>query len=110
MSKGATLLLALALGLAACAAALTLAAPAGAPPERAREFHGLVGGLGFGPALDLSPCAFGLDPRLCPACAWEWGPVPGGAAFCPHHADSVLAYPPLAPEGAGGPGAPHALP
>jgi hypothetical protein len=62
------------------------------------EFQRLVGGLGFGPALDLSGCAFGFDPRLDGGCAEECGPVPGGASFCPHHAGSVFSYPPLSVE------------
>jgi hypothetical protein len=67
----------------------------------AREFHGLTGGLGFGPALDPSRCAFGFDPRLCPACESDVGPVPGGAAFCPFHAGAVFDYPPAAGRGGG---------
>ncbi|HKI36435.1 MAG TPA: hypothetical protein VKA46_31545 [Gemmataceae bacterium] len=62
---------------------------------RAEEFQRLVGGVGFGPALDLSGCAFGFDPRLDGGCAEERGPVPGGACFCPRHAGSVLFYAPL---------------
>ena len=31
--------------------------------ETAKEFQQLVGGLGFGPAVDLSRCAFSFDPR-----------------------------------------------
>jgi hypothetical protein len=62
---------------------------------RAEEFQHLVGGLGFGPALDLSGCAFGFDPRLDGSCSEECGPIPGGACFCPRHASSVLFYAPL---------------
>ncbi len=65
------------------------------PDDRAREFQHLVGGLGFGPALDLSRCAFSLDPRLCPDCSQNHGPIPGGIYFCPHHACSILYCPPL---------------
>src|SRR5947207_15571524 len=64
-------------------------------PARAEQFQRLVGGVGFGPALDLSGCAFGLDPRLDGTCAEDFGPVPGGACFCPRHAGSVFFYPPL---------------
>lgn len=60
----------------------------------AAEFQRLVGGLGFGPALDLSGCAFGFDPRLDASCAEEYAPLPGGACFCPRHAGSILYYPP----------------
>ena len=85
MSRAAALLLALTLGLSVVAGGL-LARGTRAPgrPE-AREFHRLVGGLGFGPAVDLSRCAFSFDRRLCPACPSDTGPVPGGLFFCPHH-------------------------
>jgi hypothetical protein len=92
--KGSGLLVVLV--LLACAAAAVLAAEGrdrGA--GRAEEFQRLVGGVGFGPALDLSVCAFGFDPRLDGACAAECGAVPGGACFCPRHAGSVFIYPPL---------------
>jgi hypothetical protein len=65
------------------------------PPQEAREFQRLVGGLGFGPALDLRRCAFSFDPRLCPGCQEDLGPIPGGAYFCPHHACSIFFYPSL---------------
>jgi hypothetical protein len=61
----------------------------------AEQFQRLVGGVGFGPALDLSGCAFGFDPRLDGGCAEESGPIPGGACFCPRHAGSVFYYAPL---------------
>ena len=54
-----------------------------------------MGGLGFGPALDLSGCAFSFDPRLDGCFAEERGPIPCGGAFCPRHACSVFFYPPL---------------
>jgi hypothetical protein len=60
----------------------------------AEEFQSLVGGVGFGPALDLSGCAFGFDPRLDGSCSEEDGPVPGGACFCPRHAGSLFSYSP----------------
>jgi hypothetical protein len=63
---------------------------------RGEEFQRLVGGLGFGPAVDLSVCAFGFDPRLDGACAFDTGAVPGGTCFCPRHAGSVFFYPPPA--------------
>ena len=62
--------------------------------SRARSFQQLVGGLGFGPALDLSDCAFAFDPRLGRECSHQHGPIPGGVYFCPQHACSVLDYPP----------------
>jgi hypothetical protein len=73
-----------------------------APPvqheRRTREFQELVGGLGLGPAVDLSSCAFAFDPRLCPTCPQDYGPIPCGAGFCPRHGCSIFSYPPL-PEG-----------
>jgi hypothetical protein len=63
--------------------------------ERAEAFQRLVGGLGFGPAVDLSRCAFSFDPRLCSSCPEDGGPIPGGAYFCPQHACSILYYPRL---------------
>jgi hypothetical protein len=70
------------------------------------QFQHLVGGLGFGPAVDLSGCAFGFDPRLDGDCAAEYGPVPGGRCFCPRHTENILYYPPLGPGSGGGHGAP----
>jgi len=64
-------------------------------PNHSETFQRLVGGVGFGPALDLSGCAFGFDPRLDGGCAEERGPIPGGACFCPRHAGSLFYYPPL---------------
>jgi hypothetical protein len=81
-----------------CAAVLivALAGDSGARQhEPARSFHRLVGGLGFGPAVDLSRCEFSFDPRLCSACSQDDGPIPGGMFFCPYHASSVFDYPPL---------------
>jgi hypothetical protein len=96
MSKAPRLLFTLLLALAAAAG--TVLAVGGRRPaareERAREFQRLVGGLGFGPALDLEQCASSFDPRLGPACPNDCGPVPGGTFFCPQHACSILDYPP----------------
>src|SRR5581483_10993737 len=92
--------LVLVLFLLAGASGAVLTAEGRPRPEQAARsaaFQRLVGGLGFGPALDLSPCPFGFDPRLDGACAAECGPVPGGACFCPRHAGALFAYPPLAP-------------
>jgi hypothetical protein len=58
------------------------------------EFQRLVGGLGFGPACDLSDCPFGFDPRLDGSCGEDYGPVPGGRGFCRRHAGSVMYYGP----------------
>ncbi len=64
-------------------------------PGRDESFQRLVGGLGFGPAVDIGDCAFGFDPRLDGSCSLERGPIPGGGYFCPRHAGSVFYYPPL---------------
>jgi hypothetical protein len=61
----------------------------------AQTFQQLVGGVGFGPAIDLSGCAFSFDPRLDGSCAEDCGSIPGGSCFCPRHAASLFAYPPL---------------
>ena len=105
MSKAPAVCLALILALATAAGvALALdARPREGGQRQVQEFHQLVGGLGFGPALDLATCAFSCDPRLCPACPHDCGPVPGGMVFCPHHACSILDYPPLPPRRDQGP-------
>lgn len=59
----------------------------------AEEFQRLLGGLGFGPALDLSGCPFGFDPRLDGSCGAEYFPLPGGTCCCPRHAGSIWVYP-----------------
>jgi hypothetical protein len=61
--------------------------------RRSEEFQHLVGGLGLGPAVDLSRCGFSFDPRLCPDCPLNHEPVPGGVYFCPQHACSILYWP-----------------
>jgi hypothetical protein len=63
--------------------------------EREKPFQRLTGGLGFGPALDLSDCPFAFDPRLDGGCQQECGPIAGGGGFCPRHAGSIFFYPPL---------------
>jgi hypothetical protein len=62
---------------------------------RSEDLQRLVGGLGFGPALDLSDCPFSFDPRLDGSCGLEHGSVPGGGCFCPRHSASLFCYPPL---------------
>jgi hypothetical protein len=61
-----------------------------APDRRSEEFQRLVGGLGMGPAVDLSRCGFSFDPRLCQDCPFNYNPVPGGVCFCSEHACSIL--------------------
>jgi hypothetical protein len=97
MSRAPALVFTLLVGLAIAAGTLLAldARPSAREEERAREFHRLVGGLGFGPTIDAGRCEFGFDPRLCPACSDDCGPIPGGLFFCPHHASSLLDYSPL---------------
>jgi hypothetical protein len=85
-------LLALALGALVSAALALLATDALAPAgsEHAEALQRLVGGLGGGPAVDLSRCAFSFDPRVCPDCPLNLDPIPGGKCFCPQHACSIL--------------------
>jgi len=94
-SRGVGLLIVLLLLAGAAGAVLVMESRAHRGEAHAEEFQRLVGGVGFGPALDLSGCAFGFDPRLDGSCAEEDGPVPGGACFCPRHAGSLFCYPPV---------------
>lgn len=98
------LLLAVVLALAAAAAAILVAdpGPRTGDDQRAGEFHRLVGGLGFGPATHLAHCPFSFDPRLCPECPYDRGPLPGGRRLCPEHGTSILYYLPLPPEAPAG--------
>jgi hypothetical protein len=109
--KGACLLVVL-LIIVPVAAVVLVIADSIAPPRdhaHAEELQRLVGGLGCGPAVDLSRCAFSFDPRLCATCSLNHGPVPGGVYFCPQHACSILycrpptlsLAPPVAEEGDG---------
>ncbi len=76
------LLLALAVALPLLVVALLLR------PARAADggFQRLVGGLGLGPAVDLSRCAGEFDARVEPACSHRFDPLPGGSLYCPAHA------------------------
>ena len=87
--------LAVILALAVAAGAIVALESRDRSRAEAEDFQRLVGGLGFGPALDLARCPNSFDPRLCPHCPADSGPVPGGGRFCPQHACSVLDYPPL---------------
>ena len=43
----------------------------------------LVGGLGFGPSVELSTCPVQFDPRLETTCNAQTGPIPAGGLLCP---------------------------
>jgi hypothetical protein len=98
-SKGPVILLTTVMSLATVAGVLLAvgAGPAHRRQASAAEFQRLVGGLGFGPSVEFGRCPFSFDPRLGRCCAQDFGPVPGGAYFCPHHAGSVFFYSPLPP-------------
>ena len=80
--------------LAACAIVVADSRRDALSARRSREFQELVGGLGFGPAMELSPCSLAFDPRLGPVCESQLGPIPGGGFVCPQHACSVFDYSP----------------
>jgi hypothetical protein len=99
-SERSRFLVAVTIALLAVAAGLLVATDGLASAEReqrSEEFQRLVGGLGLGPAIDLSRCGFSFDARLCPDCPLNHEPVPGGVYFCPQHACSILYCPRLSP-------------
>ncbi len=61
-----------------------------ADAERSAGFQRLAGGLGLGTATDLSACDAAFDARLAPVCEVGLEPLPGGFAFCLHHAGPGL--------------------
>jgi hypothetical protein len=63
------------------------------------DFQRLVGGLGFGPALELASCPARFDPRLDPGGADGDDFLLGLARDCPQHGGSIFYYPPLEPSG-----------
>jgi hypothetical protein len=87
-------------GALGAAAALLVAAAAGvlllgarrspAPDPGAAGFQRLAGGLGRGTATSLRPCEGAFDPGVAAACDAGLGPLPGGFAYCPHHAGVSL--------------------
>lgn len=83
----------LVLGATAAMAVGALGRPKSNGPSE--EFQRLVGGLGGGPAVELSGCEFSFDPRLCEECSLNHGPVPGGVFFCRQHGCSILFCKPL---------------
>src|SRR5260370_40647126 len=81
--------------VAACAVMTADSLARAAGTGHAEELQQLVGGLGCGPAVDLSRCAFSFDPRLCPDCPLNHAPVPGAVFFCSQHGCSILYCRPL---------------
>jgi hypothetical protein len=65
------------------------------PLEQAREFQALTGGLGFGPALELSRCSHSFDPRLSGRSPASAEPLVAGPLICPERAGSIFYYPRL---------------
>ena len=90
------LILASLIGLFVAASAIVLAESRRNPAtaSRSREFQQMLGGLGLGPAIDLSRCTLAFDPRLGAVCDSQWGPISGGGFVCPHHASSVVDFSP----------------
>ncbi len=72
------------------AAAIVAAQPRSVAGPRSAEFQRIVGGLGAGPAIDLSVCAPDFDPRVADVCRGDLDPIPGGGAFCAHLGGSAL--------------------
>ena len=101
--RGPGVLLGVVLFLAASAGLILVLDTGSERHDCSVEFQQLVGGVGFGPALDLSVCPFAFDPRLGSHCAWDDGPIPGGSCFCPYHASSIVDYPPLSSRTVGAP-------
>jgi hypothetical protein len=80
----------------AAAAALTVASHAPADRQaHAEKFQRMLGGLGLGPAINLSGCPMCFDARVRFACNEDDGALPGGKFYCRHHALSVLYCPAL---------------
>lgn len=67
-------------------------------PSFAESFQGLVGGLGFGPALDLSDGTSDFDPRLGGSWSRDHGPIAGGSRFNPRQVGFVFLYRPVKKE------------
>ncbi len=85
--------------LAAAVAVLVAAAGAvlalgpgrgGGADPRAGEFRRLAGGLDPGSAATLAACEAAHDGGIAGTCSRGLDPVPGGFAFCPHHAGPSL--------------------
>lgn len=60
---------------------------------RSADFQRLVGGLGLGPAINLSTCQPAFDLRIGEECPSGIEYLPGNGGFCPHHVCSVISWP-----------------
>ena len=80
--------LAAAVAVLVAAAGAVLALGSRRPPSA--EFQRIVGGLGSGTATSLTPCEAAYDGGIAGTCSCGLDPVPGGFAFCPHHAGPSL--------------------
>jgi hypothetical protein len=89
----------LALAIAAGTVIILDAGSGGEQAARCQEFQSLLGGLGLGPALDISQCDFSFDPRVGHTCPEDLGPIPGATYFCSQHVSSILYCPQLEPRG-----------
>ncbi len=73
--------------------------PRSNPSRNVEEFQQLVGGLGLGPATDLSTCSFAFDPRIGITCDRQYDPIPMGSWFCTAHMCSCFSLAPLSGQG-----------
>jgi hypothetical protein len=91
VSRGPTIVLTLVgLLLLAAGCAVTFAMGSGSrSTTRGEEFQDLVGGLGGGPATDLSVCEFRFDPRLDFDCSLDVGVAPAAKSFCACHGCTI---------------------
>jgi len=72
-----------------------------ASPTRVADaagFQQLVGGLGFGPTVELSTCGVQFDPRLETTCNAHTGPIPAGSLLCPGCGRFLFSFSPRSAE------------
>lgn len=68
------------------------------------EFQRLMGGLGTGPALTMSPCEFSFDTRIASTRPASYHPLICGEYFCPQQTISIFYLRPLPRETEWAPG------
>ena len=93
MQRGSYLFIVLLLLLGAVGVILLVEDRFQRPQAGGEGFQRLVGGLGFGPDLDLHGGAFRFDPRLQDADAQDCGPIPGGSSYGGQGAVAIFGYP-----------------